>query len=88
MSWQVRLSRTAEKQYTKLDKPVRESADALFARLTASADPYTLGKALTGPLAGRWRFVVHGDWRAVCEMQRKVLIVQVLEIAARDKIYK
>lgn len=47
-----------------------------------------IGKALTGPFKGYWRYVIYGDWRAIVKIERKVLMIYVFDIAARDKIYK
>lgn len=49
MSWRVELKDDAEKQLKKLDKPIQESARALFARLETLENPHAIGKALTGP---------------------------------------
>lgn len=88
MSWKLDFSRDADKQLQKLDKPVIRAALNLFDRLETSEDPRAMGKALTGPLAGHWRYVVHGDWRAIAKIERKVLTIVIVQIAARDKIYK
>lgn len=88
MSWRVEIKEEAEKHLKKLDKPIQEAARALFARLETLDDPHSIGKALTGPLKGFWRYVIHGDWRVIVKIERKVLTVYIVDIAARDKIYK
>lgn len=88
MNWRVTLSKTAEKQFKKLDKPVQEAAAALFDRLETLRDIRSTGHALTGPLSGYWTYVIHGDWRAVADIENEALIVTILKIAARDKVYK
>lgn len=88
MSWRVDLSKTAEKQFNRLDKPIKQAAEALFNRLESLQDIRSIGHALTGPLSGYWTYVIHGDWRAVADFENKALIVKILKIAARDKVYK
>lgn len=77
----------AAKQLAKLDKTINEAANALFERLETLDDPHSTGKALTGPLKGLWRYTIHGDWRAIAKIERKVLTITIGKIAARDKVY-
>lgn len=55
MVWKVEISATAEKQIAKLDRVTQLAIrDYLRDRVLASGNPRTLGKTLTGPLAGLW----------------------------------
>ncbi|MBQ7262142.1 MAG: type II toxin-antitoxin system RelE/ParE family toxin, partial [Synergistaceae bacterium] len=45
------------------------------------------GRALSGPLAGLWRYRV-GDHRLICEIQDDVLVILVIDIGHRSKIYR
>jgi len=87
MIWTVELKKTAEKQFLKLDRPVRKAAQALFDRLERIDDPRTMGHALSGPLAGKWTYTVHGDWRAVAEIHDNIITISVLKILPPDKVY-
>lgn len=88
MVWQIELSATAAKQ---LEKPDRHDAKRIAAflreRLASVDDPRQLGKALTGPLGGLWRYRV-GNYRIICDLQGKRLIILVLEIGHRGAIYR
>lgn len=88
MVWRIELSPYADKQ---LDRLERQSAIRILkylrTRLAVLDDPRQLGAALSGPLAGYWRYRV-GDYRLICEIKDDVLIVVVLEIGHRREVYR
>lgn len=81
------LSRGAEKWLRKADPSVARSIrDAL--RWIAKADnPRVKGKALTGRLAGLWRYRV-GDYRIICRFDDGLLTVLVVRIGHRSNVYQ
>lgn len=86
--WQIELSATAAKQLAKLDRhDAKRIAAFLRERLASIDDPRQLGKALTGPLGGLWRYRV-GNYRIICDLQGKRLVILVLEIGHRGVIYR
>lgn len=52
----------------------------------ATGDPRIRGKALTGRLAGMWRYRI-GDYRVICDIQDAKLVVLIVEVGKRDHIY-
>ena len=50
-------------------------------------DPTQTGAMLTGSLAGLWRYRV-GKYRLTCELKKNVLVIEVITIAKRDKVYR
>ena len=50
-------------------------------------DPRSRGKALTGNLAGLWRYRV-GDYRVVCDIEDGVLVILVVDVAHRREVYR
>lgn len=87
MSYRIEFTKESRKKLQLLDKPVRQAALDLFERLARLEDPHSAGKALTGPFAGYWRYTIHGDWRAIAKIERKVLTITIVKVAARDKVY-
>ena len=88
MAWRIELTETANKQLAELDKiDARRITKFLRERLAVSNDPRTIGKALSGPLGGLWRYRA-GDYRLICEIQDGVLCVLVLKIGNRREVYK
>lgn len=54
--------------------------------MIATGDPRIRGKALTGRLAGMWRYRI-GDYRVICDIQDAKLVVLIVEVGKRDHIY-
>lgn len=50
-------------------------------------DPRSEGKALTGNLAGVWRYRV-GDYRILCDIDNGRLVVLVVDVAHRREVYR
>ncbi len=89
MAWTISYTETALKQLKKLDRPVaRRLVDFMDERVVGTADPRSVGKALTGPLLGSyWRYRV-GDYRIICDLQDGALRVLVLEVGHRKDVYR
>jgi mRNA interferase RelE/StbE len=86
--WRIEVNEVAERSFLKLDKTVRERIFRFFhERIEPSDDPKTLAENLTGELRGLWRFRV-GDYRIICDIQREVQIVAVLEVGHRSHVYR
>ena len=81
------LTSNAKKQLDKMDKPASERIYSwLKGTLDYSKNPYTLGKKLTGDLGGLIRYRV-GNHRIIAEIRDNELIILVIEIEHRKKIY-
>lgn len=87
MAWTVEISSGAERQLRKLDPATARRLTVYLKRLLAeTTDPRERGKALTGPLGGLWRYRV-GDYRLVCELMDQRLVVLVVRVGHRSRIY-
>lgn len=86
MSWSVELTRPAEKALRKMDPQASRRLRKALAAIETLEDPRTRGKALTGPLAGLWRYRV-GDYRIVCDLVDDRLVVLVIDIDHRSSVY-
>ena len=86
MNWQISLSPNAAKWIRKADPQVaRRIRDAL--RVIGSMEnPRDRGKALSGNLAGLWRYRV-GDYRIICDIRDSEFVILALEIGKRGSIY-
>lgn len=87
MSWTIRISEKADKELRKLDKPVARRILDELATIEKLDDPRSRGKALVGNLAGLWRYRV-GDYRIICDIEDKVLVVLVVEVEHRREAYR
>lgn len=89
MVWRIDISATAEKQLGKLDRPVAQRIlDFLRERVAVLDDPRAIGEALRGGTLGEfWKYRV-GDWRVICEIQDKQIVITVLSLGNRREVYR
>ena len=88
MAWTLRFTETAQKQLGKLDKKIADQITrVLQERVANSGNPREFGKALTGELKGYWRYRI-GDYRVICELKDRELIILALVIGHRRDIYR
>lgn len=82
----VIFSDVAEKQITKLDKPIQKRIFDYMADVAKLENPRSRGKMLVGNLLGMWRYRV-GDYRILCKIKDKELIINVVEVGHRREVY-
>jgi mRNA interferase RelE/StbE len=85
MIWKIKYQPQAQKFLEKSDHQIQRQI--LKCLDQAIKNPKLFGKALTSNLKGLWRYRV-GDYRIICDLQEKELVVLVIEINHRSKIYK
>lgn len=83
----VCLSVDAQKDIRELDRVTAKRIDVYLRNIERLPFPTMRGKALTGDWAGHWRYRV-GDYRIVCKILHEELIVMVVKIAHRSKVYR
>lgn len=85
--WKIEWDSKALKEAKKLDRDARKKiVDYLEKRVLASQNPYQFGKPLKGNKAGIWRYRV-GNYRILCQIQDRVLVVLVIAVGHRKDIY-
>ncbi|MEO7390739.1 MAG: type II toxin-antitoxin system RelE/ParE family toxin [Ramlibacter sp.] len=89
MAWVVEFDPDAVKDLKKLDMQVqRRIIDFLRERLAPMKNPRELGEALSGAALGNyWKYRV-GDWRMVCDIQDRRIVVRVLRVGNRREVYR
>ena len=87
LAWKIEVTETAKKQLSKLDHQVQaEIVTYLRERIQTDEDPRRFGAPLRKELASRWKYRV-GDYRIICEIQADTILVLVLMVGHRSKIY-
>ncbi len=87
MNWTYRFDERALKELKKLGHPAQQDIVAyLDERVASDADPRRFGKGLKADLSGLWRYRV-GDYRIVCQIKDRELVVLVLAVGHRREIY-
>jgi len=88
LAWTTRLTAGAEKYLSKLDTQVAKRVTRyLRERVLPLPDPRMIGEPLVGNFQGYWRYRV-GDYRIVCELQDKELLILVIEVGHRKDVYQ
>lgn len=87
MVWTIEISNAAERALKKLDRQaVRRIGNFIDSRLNGTDNPRRIGKPLHGSFENYWSYRV-GDYRILCDLQDKKLIVLVVEIGHRSDVY-
>ena len=86
--YHVDYSTKTRKALRKMDPGVRVMILKWIDRnLDGCANPRAHGKALTGNLAGLWRYRV-GNYRLIADIQDDRLVILMLEAGHRGEIYQ
>lgn len=89
MAFEIEFDPEAVKDLRKLDRSVQQRLLGFLKQFVATLDnPRDLGEALAGARLGNyWKYRV-GDWRIVCDIQGRRIVVRVLRIGNRREIYR
>ena len=87
MAWRIEIDKDVQREMKKLDKQVAKRITAELREVSQLDGPRSMGKGLTGNLAGLWRYRV-GDYRIICDIEDGVLLILVVDVAHRREVYK
>lgn len=89
MAWSVEFDAGALKDLKKLDRQVAQRITSfLRSRVAKLDDPRSIGSALRGSELGElWRYRV-GDYRIICDIRNKQLVILAVSIGHRREIYR
>ena len=89
MAWKVELSQEADRQLDKLDPQIaRRILKFLNDRVAPLDNPRSIGEALRGAKLGEfWKYRV-GDYRLICSIEDKLVLILVLRIGHRRQVYE
>ena len=89
MAFEIEFDPEAVKDLKKLDRSVQQRLIGFLKQRVATLDnPRTIGEALAGAKLGTyWKYRV-GDWRIICDIQDRRIVVRVLRIGNRREIYR
>lgn len=88
MAWTIDYAVGVREQLDRLDPTTRRRIGRYLNERVAPMDnPRLRGHRLTGDFSGLWRYRV-GKWRIICEIHDEVLIVMVVDVGNRDRIYR
>lgn len=89
MAFEIEFDPEAVKDLKKLDRLVQQHLIGfLKLRVATLANPRDIGEALAGgKLGSYWKYRV-GDWRIICDIQDRRIVVRVLRIGNRREVYR
>ena len=88
MIYQLVTTDRFDKAFKKLDRQTQKIIKAwLDKNLMNCTDPRIHGKGLTSNRSGQWRYRI-GDYRILAEIQDERLVLVLIDIGHRSRIYK
>ncbi|MBO5577424.1 MAG: type II toxin-antitoxin system RelE/ParE family toxin [Ruminococcus sp.] len=88
MSYTVETTPRFDKEFKKLDRYTMKMIKAWINKnLVGCEDPRAHGKGLTSNRSGQWRYRI-GDYRLLCEIKEKELVILALSVGHRSEVYK
>ena len=87
MSYHVETTARFDKEFKKLDKYTQQIIKSWIGKnLQNCENPRAHGKGLTANKGGQWRYRI-GDYRLLCLIQDRELIILALTVGHRRDIY-
>ncbi len=87
MSCGLETTARFDREFRKLDRYTQLMIKAWIDKnLEGCSDPRAHGKGLTANRSGQWRYRI-GDYRLICDIQDKKLLILALESGQRKEIY-
>lgn len=87
MKYKVIIRQKAEKQLNKLDDSIKlKIMRYIKQNLNNTDNPKKFGKALRYNLKGFWRYRVE-NYRIIAKIEKDKLVILIVQIDKRDKIY-
>lgn len=87
MKYRIVFTDKAKKQLKKLDKYTASLIIGwLEKNVEGSENPRLHGKGLIENRTGQWRYRI-GDYRVICEIKDDEIIVLILDVGHRRKVY-
>ena len=88
MAWTIEFEQDAIRQLNRLDRSIRRRImDYLELRVAASGDPRQFGKPLRHDKTGLRSYRI-GDYRAICLREHERLVIVVVSVGHRRRVYE
>ena len=87
MAWRIEVADPARRDFRKLDPSIADRITRSLRDIASLDDPRSRGKALTGTLAGLWRYRI-GDYRVIARIENHRLTIMVIGLGHRRGVYR
>lgn len=86
MAWRIEFANSAEKELSKLERPVTQRI-LTFLRDRVAGDPRSVGEPLKGELSEFWKYRI-GAYRLYADIQDDTVTVLVVKVGHRREVYR
>lgn len=87
MNYTVKTTLRFDREFKKLDRYTQRMIAAWISKnLENCENPRIHGKGLTSNRSGQWRYRI-GDYRLICQIEDKELVILALTVGHRRDIY-
>ena len=88
MAWLIKFDDAAQKDLSKIDKPLAKRITAfLRERISVMDNPRSIGEPLKSSKGDLWRYRL-GDYRIICEINDNAVCILVVKIGNRREVYR
>lgn len=88
MIWKINYLSSVKKDIKSFDiKTRKQIKEYLETNIASLPNPRIIGKSLRGKHTGFWRYRI-GNYRVICEIQDKAILILVVKIGHRKEVYK
>ena len=87
MAWTLEYAAAAQKTLKKLNRQDSDHITRALGEIAQLDDPTVRGHALVGNLRGLWRYRVE-DWRVIVRLEQRRVVILVVEVGHRSKVYR
>ena len=88
MAWLIKFDDAAQKDLTKIDKPLAKRITAfLRERISVMDNPRSIGEPLKSSRGDLWRYRL-GNYRIICEINDDAVCILVVKIGNRRDVYR
>jgi len=89
LAFEIEFDPEAVKDLKRLDRSIQQRLIGFLKQRVATLEnPRDIGEALAGAKLGAyWKYRV-GDWRIICDIQDRRIVVRVLRIGNRREVYR
>jgi mRNA interferase RelE/StbE len=86
MAYKIKFEENARRVFNDLDNSTKKAIAKFLSRCELVENPRCFGKALQYNLYGLWRYRI-GKYRLIADIRDNILLVLIVYLGKRDKIY-
>lgn len=85
--WNIHLSKTFEKQYSKLSLEISQRVQSAIQELVSSDDPTKLGEPKQGHLKNCFAYEIGKQYRIIYSVNKAEIMILLLKVGKHKDVY-